>query len=176
MMNLRNKNRYFRISAVALLISIVCVSCFTVSYSTTGASISPDLKTLSIVTFQNRSAAPPSFAQDFTDAFVSKCRSNTKLTIVTEGGEANFEGEIVGYDAKPTAIQGNETAAQNRLTITVHVRYNNSVDPKFNYDSNFSRYKDYPSSQSLEQAATAYSADLIDQLTEDIFNKAFVNW
>ncbi len=175
-MNFKILKHVIRLIIIIVLLAIIDSSCFTVKYSTSGASISPDLKTLSVIPFQNRSSAPPSFSQDITNKLIDKCRSNTSLTLITEGGEANFEGEIIGYDTRPTAIQGNETAAQNRFTITIHVRFTNSVDPKFNFDTNFSRYKDYGSSLTLDDAANLYTPEIVDQLLEDIFNKAFVNW
>jgi hypothetical protein len=88
----------------------------------------------------------------------------------------NFEGEITGYAIAPVAIQSNDLAASNRLTIMVHVKFVNTKDEKQNFDTSFSRFADYSSTQSL----TAVQANLIDQinqqLVQDIFNKAMINW
>jgi hypothetical protein len=172
--------RSFFISAILIGLTIITSSCFTIKYSTTGASISPEIKTLSIQLFQNRAPkGPPTLSQQFTDKLRDKCRANTSLTILTDGGETSFEGEIVDYDTKPIAIsnvQGSDVAAKNRLTITVHVKFTNTVDPKFNFDTNFSRFQDYDSSKDLLTVADALEKLIIDDLTEDIFNKAFVNW
>lgn len=143
-----------------------------------GASISPGIKTLSVQYFINRAQnVQPTLSNDLTEALKRKCLSQTSLTMVTEGGDVNFEGEITGYDpSKPLAIQGNDKAAQNRLTITVHVKFTNSVEPKNNFDSEFSRYRDYDSQKSPDQVAPELVPQILDDLTEDIFNKAFVNW
>ncbi len=142
-----------------------------------GASISPEVKTLSVSYFTDRSnSGQAMLSQQFTDNLRDKCRSQTSLKILTDGGDVSFESEIVGYDVQPTAIQSNDQAAKNRLTVTVHVKFNNSIDPKLSYDSNFSRYQDYSSTQSLDQAAAQLLPTIIDQITDDIFNKAFVNW
>ena len=162
---------------IILICNVLLTSCFTIKYSTTGASISPDVKTASVVYFTSRATlAPATISQQFTEKFREKVRSNTTLNLLNEGGDVNFEGEITGFSVAPVAIQSNDKAAKNRLTITIHVKYNNSIDPKFNFDENFSRYKDYESSKDLEQVSASLIPDILDLISEDVFNKAFVNW
>lgn len=162
-------------------VSFITTSCFSVKYSTSGASISPDIKTASIVYFTNRATlAPATLSQQFTEKLREKVRSNTSLNILNEGGDVNFEGEITGFSTAPTSIsktdKGEDLAARNRLTVTVHVKYTNSVEPKFNFDSNFSRFADYNSDQNLEAAASTLLPEILELISEDVFNKAFVNW
>jgi hypothetical protein len=158
---------------VFIFLSFTLTSCFSVKYSTTGASISPELKTLSVQMFSNRSdLAPPTIVQTLTDKLRDKCRDNTSLIIVTEGGDADFEGEVTGYDTRPQVIQANDNAASERITITVKVKFTNSAEPKMSFDQSFSRYRDYTSPADLE----AKLPEIYDDLIEDIFNKAFVNW
>ena len=64
----------------------------------------------------------------------------------------------------------------NRLTITVRVRFTNKFDDSQNFDQTFSRYADYSSSQNLSSVESTLISDISDALTDDIFNKAFVNW
>ena len=91
-------------------------------------------------------------------------------------GDLRFEGSITGYSVTSVAIQGNETAALNRLTITVKVKFTNTKDDKLDYESSFSRYTDYESSQNLASIEDGLIAEINDQLTQDIFNKAVSNW
>ncbi len=169
--------KHFVIIIMLLLVSFIAGSCFSVKYSMSGASISPDLKTLSIQLFSDRSSSgQPTLGQQFTNALRDKCKAQTRLTIIPDGGESNFEGEITGFDVMPTAIQSNETAANNRLTLTVHVKFTNSIEPKYNFDTNFSSYRDYSSSESLNAAISDLMPKIIDELTENVFDKAFVNW
>ena len=74
------------------------------------------------------------------------------------------------------AIQANETAGQNRLTIAIKVKYNNSFDDKQNFESTFSRYRDFNSSENLTDIETILIEEITKELLEDVFNKAFVNW
>ncbi|HOK51101.1 MAG: LptE family protein [Bacteroidales bacterium] len=160
-----------------LIFLVFLSSCFSVHYSTTGASISPDVKTCTVRYFQNRAPnASPYLAQQLTDKLREKIQNSTRLTMLSDGGDVYFEGEITGYEVTPQAVQGNDKAAQNRLTVTVRVRFVNNVEPKYNYDANFSRYQDFPSSQMLNQVEQELVKTIFEEITEDIFNKAFANW
>lgn len=174
-MILMNKKIYSLFTILAL--SLIMNSC-KVSYNLTGASISPEVKTVSIQYFENR--APLGIAnlgQMLTDDLKDKFKSQTSLAVVEDMGHLNFEGEITGYEpSRPVAIQNNEVAAQNRFTITVRVKFTNEKDPKLNYDTSFSRYKDWDSTQDLASVEEQLVEEILELIIEDIFNKAVVNW
>jgi len=147
------------------------------SYSLTGASISPNVKTVSIPTLPNNAPlVVPTLSRTITNALRDYFTSQTNLNLVDQNGDLNVEGTITGYVVQPVAIQGNETAAMNRLTITVSVKFTNKTDEKQNWESTFSRYLDYSSSVSLSSAQDGLIYDITGQLVQDIFNKAVVNW
>lgn len=162
---------------IILGISVFINSC-TIKYNLTGASIAPDVKTVSVQYFENR--APLGIAnlgQMLTDELKDKFKSQTSLTVVNDMGHLNFEGEITSYNPnQPVAIQGDETAAQNRFTITVRVKFTNEKDPKLNFDSSFSRYKDWESTQNLASVEEQLVEEILELIVEDVFNKAVVNW
>jgi len=148
-----------------------------ISYSFTGASISPEVKTISIQYFQNRAnLVQPGLSQYITDALIDKCKAQTNLSVVNGIGDVNFEGEITGYNTRPSTVAADARAATNRFTITVKVKFTNAVDPDFSYDQSFSRYEDYESSLDLSDVEDELSSKIVGFLVEDIFNKAFVNW
>jgi len=106
------------------------------------------------------------------DKFVSQ----TNLTLIQKGGDLMIDGAIVAYTVKPVAIQSNQTAALNRLTITVNVRFTNTYDKDKDFETSFTRYEDYPSNKDLA-IVQQNLIDLINEmLVDDIFNKAVVNW
>jgi hypothetical protein len=147
-----------------------------ITYSFTGAS-TEGLKTVSIQTFQNRaSLVQPGLSRNITDALIDKCKAQTNLKIVTGLGDANFEGSITDYNTKPLTVGADAQAATNRFTITVHVKFTNSIKPDNNFEQNFSRYEDYSSNQELSAVEAELSEKIVELLIEDIFNKAFVNW
>ena len=161
---------------IVVVIVLIFQAC-TVKYTTTGASISPDVETVSVEYFPSRAPlAMANLGQIFTDALKDKFLSQTSLTLVEDNGHLNFRGEITDYRTQPVAIQGDETAAQNRLTIAVRVEFTNEKDSEFNYESTFSRYRDYDSNQSLSAVEQQLSEEIVEELIEDIFNKAVVNW
>ncbi len=160
-----------------LAILLTLVSC-KVNYTFTGASISPDVKTITIDYFQNKaSIVIPTLSRDLTESLRDYFTSQTSLTLTPSGGDLILEGTITGYDAgKPVAIQGNETAALNRMTITVSVKFTNRKDEKQNYEQSFSRYQDYSSTQPLSAVQNQLIEEINKMLVQDIFNKSVVNW
>lgn len=148
-----------------------------ISYTFSGASISPAVKTVSVQYFQNRaSIVQPGLSQNITDALIDMCKSQTNLKIVSTGGDVSFEGDITDYKTQPLTVSGSEQASTNRFTIAVKVKFVNNVDPDLSFDQTFSRYQDYDSSLELSAVEASLSEEIIKMLVEDIFNKAFVNW
>lgn len=146
-------------------------------YSFTGASISPDIKTVSIQLFPNRAPiVQPSLSNAFTEKLKDKFVSETNLSLVKDNGDLNFEGAITDYSTQPTAITGNDNASLNRLTITVSVKFTNTKDSKQDFETNFSSYADYASNQSLSSVEKELITQINLKLVDDIFNKAVVNW
>jgi len=147
------------------------------NYSFTGASIPPESHTATILFFPNRaSIVNPSLSQQFTEKLRDKFVSETSLALVPQGGDLVFEGAIVDYITQPAAIQGNDNAALNRLTITVNVKFTNRVDAKNDFDQNFSRYVEYDAKINLASKEQELVDEINSQLVDDIFNKAVINW
>ncbi|PCJ89017.1 MAG: hypothetical protein COA57_02645 [Flavobacteriales bacterium] len=148
-----------------------------VNYSFTGASIPPDVKTVSVSYFPNYAPlAQPTLSQTFTEALRDILLRQTPLSLVEGGGDLHFEGEIRNYLTSPVAVQGNETAARNRLTITVKVRYVNTKDENQNFEQSFSRFADYDGGTALSEVEEDLIKEVNDQLVQDIFNRALSNW
>lgn len=146
-------------------------------YSFTGASIPPGAETISIQYFPNNAQmVEPTLSQQFTDALKDKFVSQTDLSMIDNNGDLQLEGEITGYSVKPVAITGDQTAALNRLEITVRVRYTNTLDESKDFDQKFTRYEDYSSAQNLSSVQQGLIDAINEMLVEDIFNKAVVNW
>jgi hypothetical protein len=159
------------------LISLVLLSGCKMSYSFTGASIPPEVKTINIKYFPNNaSLVVPTLSQQITDALRDKFTSETSLDLVNSGGDLIMEGSITDYRTTPVAIQGDDQAALNRLTITIEVKYTNKFDDKMSFESKFSRYSDYSSSQPLTSVQDALIEEIKSMLVDDVFNKAVINW
>lgn len=146
-------------------------------YSFTGASISPDVHTYQVEPFVNRaSIVQATLASDLTNDLVNKINSSTTLEQTLSNADLVFKGTITGYSISPTSIGANDRAAKNRLTITIRMSYTNNKNPKENYQTQFSRFRDYDSNLSLSEVEESLINEISEELIEDIFNKSFVNW
>ncbi|MBQ4280386.1 MAG: LptE family protein [Rikenellaceae bacterium] len=171
------KSNILRVGATGVLLAAVLLVGCTMSYKLTGASIDPSVKTVSIAYFPNNAPlVAPILSATLTDALQDKFARQTRLTQVREGGDLNFEGEIIGYTSTPAQISGDEVAVMNRLTITVQVRFTNSVQPEYDYKRSFSAFGDYNSSRMLQEVEPTLIPEIVEQLVEDIFNAAVSNW
>ena len=160
---------------LTILLSISLTSCGI--YSFTGASIPTEAKTISVGYFSNKAATvQPSLSQVFTERLKDMLLEQTNLNLSENESDLSFSGYISKYQIKPMAIKANETAGQNRLTIAVKVTYNNSLDSENNFEHTFSRYRDYDSSQNISDIENTLIEEITNELAEDVFNKAFVNW
>lgn len=146
-------------------------------YSFSGASIPAEAKTVSVQYFPNNAQlVNPLLSNTITNALNDMFVNQTTLQSVAQNGDLALEGEITGYNTAPIAITGNQTAAMNRLTVTVNVRFTNKYDESKNFEQSFSQYQDYPSGQDLNAVQDILVEQIVEDLCQDIFNKAVVNW
>src|SRR5688572_18184515 len=77
-----------------------------VKYSFTGASISPDIKTISIQYFTNNAPiAKSTLSQTFTESLKNVFSTRTDLLFVKDNGDIQFEGSITDYRTQSMAVQ-----------------------------------------------------------------------
>ena len=152
--------------------------CGFLTVSFTGGTVSPNAKTVYVATFPNNaSLVNPNLSQEFTTALKDRIQNQTPLTIVdTKNADYVFEGAITGYSINPIALQSDDIAAMNRLTISVRVTFKNKFEENLNFEQTFSRFVDYSSKLTFTSIEAGLMQEIVDFLTEDIFNKAFVNW
>lgn len=146
-------------------------------YSFTGASIPPEAKTVSVQFFQNKAQLiEPTLSPLFTDALRDKFANQTNLILEDKNGDLALDGEIVEYRTTPVAIQEDQTAALNRLTISVNVRFVNKFEPDKDFESKFTQFIDYPSDADYNTVSGELIETINEMIATDIFNKAVINW
>ena len=161
---------------IIVLVTIVSIHGCKIRYSTTLASLTTE-KTISVQYFPNRAdIVNPSLSSEFTESLKDKFISQTKLEMISNGGDLNFEGEISQYFTKPAAIRGDETASLTRLTVGIKVVFTNEKDPTKNFEANFTHYEDFDANKSLDQVEGELVPQILEKIIEDIFNRAVVNW
>lgn len=134
-------------------------------------------KTLRVAFFDNYAElVNPTMAQDVTDKIRDIMLQRTPLSLISGPADVEFEGAITRYSISPISAQGGNTAAQNRMTIEVNVIFTNNVTEKDSYEQRFSRYRDYAATLPLAQAEATLIPEICEEIAEDVFNKAFVNW
>ena len=146
-------------------------------YSPVAAEIPAGAQTFSVGSFPSRAPlAGPNVSIAFVESLKDLMLAQTRLDLEKKNGDLKFEGEVIGYDVQPVAIQGDETSALNRLTITVKVRYTNTLDRDKDFELNFSRFADYNSSAELTSVEEVLIGEINEQLTQDIFDRSLGNW
>jgi len=159
-----------------ILFSLVLLGCGVYSFS--GISIPANTKTFQVNYFQNNAPLiEPGLDRDFTIALQDLILNQTNLSLVTSGGDLTYEGEITEYRISPTTAQSNSTAAQNRLTVGVQVRFYDKNTPDEDFSQRFTFFYDYPGSSQLvgSQKDTAIQ-EIFERLTQDIFNATLAKW
>ena len=162
-----------------IILLYFCISLFIGCgiYSFNGASISKETKSITVEYFKNTALTKqPTLSQVLTEKLKDYFTEQTNLIISNQNGDLYFNGDIIKYDVQPIAIQSNETAGQNRLTISVKIDFNNKQNEELNFNQTFSGYKDYESLQNLSDIEDVLITEITNELVEDIFNKAVVNW
>lgn len=170
-------NGRFLASRLLWVAAVVLMAGCKVQMTFRGSSVPENVNTASVQYFENR--APlinPLLSQTFTEALKDRITSESRLIINDEVGDVDFSGEITGYDLRPMAIQANAISAETRMTISIRVRYRNFKNPQQNWESSFSAYADFESSQNITAIESELVSDIVDQITENIFNKAFSDW
>ncbi len=146
-------------------------------YNFTGAK-PVDAKTFQVNYFQNNAPlVEPGIERTFTLELQDIIQSQTNLNLVTQGGELVYEGEIVDYRITPMTATADQRAAQNRLTITVMVRFTNRNKEDDNFEKRFSHFDDFDANQQLVGSQLNKSLDVIfERITQDIFNESLAKW
>lgn len=162
------------------LLSMVLLMGCTVSYSFTGAgSIDySKIKTISIADFPIRSEyvyAPlgTTFNEELKDIFIRQ----TKLKVVPNNADLELEGEITGYNQYNESVAADGYSSKTKLTITVNVRYVNNTNHDDDLDNQqFSAFRTYDSSQLLTAVQDQLIAEMVKEITDQIFNATVANW
>jgi hypothetical protein len=161
---------------MVFVISTTLFSCW--KYSFTGASIPASTKTFQVNYFQNNAPLiEPGLERDFTLALQDIILNQTSLDLVKSGADLTYEGEITEYRISPTTATSDNRAAQNRLSITVNVRFFDKNDEDAELEQRFSFFYDYAGSAQLvgSQKDTAIN-EIFERITQDIFNATLAKW
>lgn len=162
------------LAAVALLPLGGCIPRYTLN----GSAMNYDIyKTANISEFPIRaSLVYPPLQQTFENALLDYVTRNTRLNVIDGNADIDLRGEITGYSLSPQAVGTDAYATETRLTITVHVIYNDNKNPANNIDQSFSAYRQFSSSLMLTDVQDGLCQEISEELVNLIFNATFGNW
>lgn len=170
--------RSFKNIVFLLFISLHFQSCGV--YSLSGVSIEPGTETFEVRFFQNEAGiVEPGIDRTFTLALQDLIQNQTSLSLTNSNADLVYEGEIVEYYIAPQASTSDNTAAQNRLTIAINVRFynNKKLDGSDDFEQRFSFFVDVDATTQLVGSALDTALEEIyDRITQDIFNASLAKW
>ena len=169
-------SKILRVLTVAIVMSVV--SACSAQYKFNAASINYDeIKTIQIADFPLRTAlvwAPmrAMFNNQLQDTYANQ----TRLQLVKRQGDLQLSGEIVGYEQFNKAISAEGYSAQVQLRMTVNVRFVNMKNHTQDFERRFTATSEYDSSQSLNSVQEELVTEMIQNITDQIFNATVANW
>jgi hypothetical protein len=160
---------------VTILTLFLLVSC-NVKYNFTGTG-KINAKTFQVNYFQNNAEiVEVGIERTFTQKLQNTIQNQTNLDLVSSGGDLLYEGEIVEYRITPMAANANQQSSQNRMTITINVRYSSKNSEDDNFEKRFSFFHDYDANL-LPSAVLNEALEIIyERITLDIFNESLAKW
>ncbi|MEM0933709.1 MAG: LptE family protein [Bacteroidota bacterium] len=118
----------------------------------------------------------PSLDRDFTLALQDLINNLTSLSLTGSDGDLLYEGEIVEYRVTPMTATSDQLAAQNRLTMSVNVRFFNKTKEDADFEKRFSFFFDFDDGEDLTSIQAEAHEEIFDRITQDIFNASLGNW
>ncbi|MDO6515611.1 LptE family protein [Zobellia uliginosa] len=165
-----------------LLCLVLCLSLSGCGvYNFTGGNVGT-ATTFTIPTFQNYatqnpgSTFEPGLERDFTLALQDRILNQTSLDLTSSNGDLLYEGEIVEFRISPMSATAQQTAAQNRLSMAVNVRFYNKTKEDADFEQRFSFFYDYPANSQLSAVKTEALEVIFERITQDIFNASLADW
>jgi hypothetical protein len=151
-------------------------------YSFTGASIPEGAETVQVNFFVNNAANEvgsvfePGLDRNFTNAIQEMLLNQTNLELTNVNGHLIYEGEITEYRVSPMTATANDTAAQNRRTMSVNLRYFNTLDGEDDFEKRFSFFYDFDAREQLQSIQAEAHEIIFERITQDIFNESLAKW
>ena len=170
----------FKRFLLTIIISLLIISCGI--YSFTGSSIPIGVETFQVDYFENTaggrpgSTIEPGLDRDFTIALQDLIVNQTSLNLVNQGGDIIYSGEITDFSVTPMAATAEIKAAQNRLTMSVMVSYENVLNEEDNIKQSFSFYYDFPGNLQVYDIKDAALEEIFERIIQDIFNETLAKW
>lgn len=166
------------------LIVVICISAFLltsckISYKFNGSSIDyTKTKSISISDFPNTAELVyPPLSQVFSESLRESYSRQTRLQLLSKGGDLHLEGEIIGYQLTPQAISADSYSSQTKITLTIKVRFSNNKNPQEDFEKTYSAFQTYDSNNNtLNNVQDQLIKTIITDIVENIYNDTVAKW
>lgn len=161
-----------------ILITLYSFCACSVSYKFNGASIDySKTKTIQIADFPIRASyvwgpMAPIFNNELKDQFAN----HTRLSQVKRNGDLKIEGEITQYQQRNKSVSSEGYSAQTELSMTVNVRFTNTINHNEDFERQFTATSTYETTQSLNSVQEQLVQEMVKDLCDQIFNATVANW
>ena len=163
-----------------ILMAIGLSACWPSSFSFRDKGGMPEeWKTFTLKTLElDAATCPLNFAALLSEKMKDGVQNNTPLLLNTTygKGEVNMEGKITQYSVMPLAVQGNNNASQNRLTMSVSLSFNITKPKEEQWTLTTTRFADFNSGTNLSEVENKLFEDISEQMVQDLINKLLSNW
>ena len=148
------------------------------SFKFNGANINYETtKSISIADFPNNAPmVNPQLSNALSEGIRDLYQRQTRLQILSKGGDLELEGEIVGYDITQGAISANSYASESKLTIRVSVHFTNNIYPEESFDKTYSAWQTFDASRLLSDVQDELCSIIITEIAENIYNDTVAKW
>ena len=167
--------RSFFKNTLLILVAILSIQ-GTCRYSLKDVSIPSEVKTVKVFFIENKARyINPQLSPKLTDKLRQKIVNQTRLSQTNNEADYEVSGYISDYSVSTSGIS-QQHVASNNLNVTVHIIFRNRLDEKKNFEADITRNFPFSSSRSLTQAEGELNEQIINNLTDEIFNRIFSNW
>lgn len=145
-------------------------------YSFKDASIPPEIKTIKLGFFENKSRyINPQLAPQLNTNLQAKLVSQTGRQPSThDDADYVISGYISDYSVTPSGIS-NGKVSSNRLTVGVHITLKDNKHQKQDeYD--VSKSFEFAGTSTITAVENSLTGEIVTGLTTEIFNKLFSSW
>ena len=156
----------------------VLLSSCSISYKFNGANINyQTTHSISISDFPNNAPmVNPTLSNALSEGIRDIYQRQTRLQVLSKGGDLELEGEIIGYDITQGAISADSYASESKLTIRVTVHFTNNIYPEESFDKTYSVFRTFDASQLLTDVQDELCNAMITEIAENIYNDTVAKW
>lgn len=156
---------------------LVAFSVFSCKYYNFTGGSTGDAKTFQVNFFQNKAnLVEAGMDRDFTIYLQDLINNQTNLSLTDRQGDLVYDGEIVDFSISPMSATSQQTAAQNRVSVSINVRFVNNTDKEKGFERRFTHYYDFPAQTQFSSVKTTAFEEIFERISQDIFNASLANW